>query len=123
MYIFFFIDDFSTVFFPKHADHAAKVEDQLKKEIEVTGGAPIHRLLGMKITRDRASRTLWVDQEAYIEKMATQYKITLNTKPPRSPLPSHLDLSTPEGHMASHEEIKAFQARIGTINLLPLPQG
>lgn len=116
MYIFFYVDDFCTVFFRKDKSHALKVEARLCDEIQLTGGHDIHWFLGMKITRNRANRTMWIDQEGYIEKMATQFAINLPATLPRCPLPANLDLTTPKGHIATKAEIKAFQTRIGSIN-------
>jgi hypothetical protein len=42
--------------------------------------------LGIHVLRDRSQRLLWLSQEAYIEKIANQYKIDLTGRLPDTPM-------------------------------------
>src|SRR6266702_664120 len=46
----------------------------------------LKRFLGIYVLRDRSQRLLWLSQEAYIKKIANQYKINLTGRLPDIPM-------------------------------------
>lgn len=76
--------------------HDVKKIDKLKKELGKTfsmkdlGSAK--QILGIKITRDRKAKKLWLSQERYIEKVLERFHMD-KSKPVGSPLANHFKLS------------------------------
>ena len=77
------------------------------------GLGPASSYLGIQITRDRKSRSIWIDQEVYIDNALKRFRLqdTNNTK---TPLPASLHLEKYEG-MATTETKTQFQQMIGTL--------
>lgn len=67
--------------------HIDKVKKALGKQYKMTDLGPIQRFLGLRIRRDRLSRTLDIDQEEYIEAILENYQMA-SCKPARTPLPA-----------------------------------
>ena len=70
--------------------------------------------LGIKATRDRTTRELWLSQRAYIDKVAATFAIQPLTRKTRSPLPTKLSLPPPLP-VSNPALTKAFQRRAGSI--------
>jgi len=70
--------------------------------------------LGMKATRDRPSRRIWINLEAYIEKIAVRYGLKNSRGAPGTPMSSSEPLE-PYNGLATTAEIHAFQSFIGSI--------
>ena len=49
--------------------------------------------LGIHVLRDRAQKTLWLSQEAYIEKLANQFQVDLISRLPNTLMGIELFLS------------------------------
>ena len=77
--------------------HDSSKIDRLKRELSKScamkdlGSAK--QILGMKISRDRKNRKLWLSQESYIEKVLERFN-TSKAKAVCSPLAGHLKLSS-----------------------------
>ena len=77
--------------------HDSSKIDRLKREFSKSfamqdlGSAK--QILGMKISRDRKNRKLWLSQESYIEKVLERFNMS-EAKAVCSPLASHLKLSS-----------------------------
>ena len=54
---------------------------------------PAKQILGMKISRDRKNKKLWLSQERYIEKLLERFNMH-KAKPVSSPLAGHFKLSS-----------------------------
>lgn len=70
----------------------AALKKALSKSFAMKDLGAVKRILGMKITRDRSKRMLWVSQEDYIEKVLKRFNMH-NAKPARVPLAGHFKLS------------------------------
>jgi hypothetical protein len=74
---------------------------------------PAETYLGIRIKRDRSKKTIWIDQETYIENALKRFKL-LDANTTRTPLPAGVHLiksdteSTPELHTQ-------YQQIIGTL--------
>ena len=77
--------------------HDASKIVELKKELSESfamkdlGAAK--QILGMKISRDRKSKKLWLSQEQYIEKVLERFSMS-KSKPVTTPLAGHMKLSS-----------------------------
>ncbi|KAF7372227.1 Copia protein [Mycena venus] len=62
-----------------------RFKDELKGEFEITDLGPVKWILGIRVTRDRAKKTISLDQQTYIEKMAARFGLE-NAHPIRTPM-------------------------------------
>ena len=60
----------------KRSVDAAKFKSEVQKFWEITDHGPINWFLGFEIKRDRKSRTLSINQRAYIESMVEKFRLT-----------------------------------------------
>ena len=67
--------------------HIDKVKKALGKQYKMLYLGPVERFLGLRICRDRLSRTLDIDQEEYIKAILSNYQMS-DCKPARTPLPA-----------------------------------
>jgi hypothetical protein len=112
--VFFFVDDI-VVAFPKDRDkQATHLKTRLTERFEMKVLRELEWFCGIRITRNRASRCLWINQESYIEKMLHRYSIPLPVKDITTPLPGNFSTGN-EGDTTS-ELVNAFGSRVGSIN-------
>lgn len=71
--------------------------------------------LGIHISRDRAKRTITLDQSHYCAKMLDRFNLS-NCNEVKTPLPSNIQLHTPI--VDESEEIEEYQAAVGMLNFL-----
>ena len=64
----------------------------LRKSFAMKDLGLVKKILGMKITRDRSRRMLWISQKDYIEKVLERFNMH-NVKLVHVPLPEHFKLS------------------------------
>jgi hypothetical protein len=60
----------------KRKADAEKFKADIKEHWEITDNGPIKWFLGFEIKRDRKSRTIAINQRAYIEKMVEKFSLT-----------------------------------------------
>ncbi|KAL4561013.1 hypothetical protein LXL04_033173 [Taraxacum kok-saghyz] len=74
----------------------ATMIDNLKKDMskffDMKDLGPAQQILGMKITRDRKARKLFLSQEEYVERVIKRFNME-NAKPVGTPLANHFKLS------------------------------
>jgi hypothetical protein len=111
--VFFYVDDIVVMV---HPDHHAEYEDFKKKLYaiyEMRDMGDLKWFLGIRVTRDRLQRRIWLSQDSYIEKICTQYGITLDgRKAPKTPLPS--SPLTPYEGTANPHDIHQYQQKVGS---------
>ena len=69
--------------------------------------------LGIRITRDRKQRSIWIDQEDYIHNALTRFNL-LNANDTKTPLPEGVHLVAATEPM-SPEKLTRYQQLIGTL--------
>jgi hypothetical protein len=103
-------DSKSKFFIPTHVDdltlicdsksEPAKFKIDLAQQLDVTNLGPIHWLLGIRVKRDRKSRTISLTQTAYIDSIVSRFHLD-NARPLTTPLDPNVkfteaDLPLPE---------------------------
>ena len=84
------IDDMAVT--TKHKADAEKLKSEIRKHWEITDHGPIKRFLGFKIQHDQKSRTISINQHAYIEKMVEHFGLT-NSKQVSTPMEPNAQFS------------------------------
>lgn len=115
--VFFFVDDIIVIFQKQHRKKTENFILQLKQKYDLIDRGNLSSFLGIRITRDRMQRKLWITQDAYIEKIANSYNLvneSINIDCP-FPLPPPETLLKNKSQ-ATKEEIQYFQSLIGLTN-------
>jgi hypothetical protein len=73
MLLFLFVDDFQSSFHREDAEEWAEQKQLLVSRFNTKDMGPSTWILGMRITRDRAARTIKLDQELYVTKALEKY--------------------------------------------------
>ncbi|XP_052289939.1 receptor-like protein 15 [Citrus sinensis] len=76
----------------KQREELEMLKDKLSSELEMKDLSPATRILGMHMIRDRDSRTLFLSQTEYVEKVLNRFKMK-DSKPISTPLGAHFKLS------------------------------
>lgn len=113
MIVFFFVDDICVLYDKRHTAQVDAFEANLFTTYEMKSLGEIEWFLGIRITRNRSSRQLWLCQDSYIDKLAAKFKITAS-RARSSPLPVE-ELIKVLG-TASTQDILQFQQNVGSIN-------
>jgi len=69
------------------------LKKQLSKSFAMKDLGPAKQILGMKITRNRRTKKLWLSQEKYVEKVLQRFRME-NAKAVSCPLTNHFKLSS-----------------------------
>ena len=75
MIIFFFVDDICIIYDKRNESHVDIFETQLFQAYEMTALGEIDWFLGIRVTRNKATRQLWLSQDSYIDKIAAKFNI------------------------------------------------
>ena len=84
---------------------------------KVTGGEPADYVLGMRIDRDRAKKTLTISQGGFVRKLLEKFGVEENTKAKVQPLTAGIRLKRYEGQ-ASKDDIYWFMTAVGSFQWL-----
>ena len=91
------------------------LKNRLSKEFEMADLGPCQHYLGMKVTRDRANRKLFLSQEAYLEKVLKDFDMS-DCKPKDVPMPTSMKLRpVEEGYVADAELKSIYQSAVGSL--------
>ena len=87
---------------------------QLGKLFDIKVLGELSWFLGIQITRDRDTRSLWINQSAYVEKMAKIYELTIVPGDGKCPLPAGIELHQSPPTSISKPRLREYQQRIGS---------
>ncbi len=73
MMLFLFVDDFQVSYHPEDKAEWNELKAKLVQRFDTKDMGPSKWILGMRITRNRAARTITLDQELYITKALEKY--------------------------------------------------
>jgi hypothetical protein len=103
------------------ANWLRELEKQVDKRYGTSGGGELSWMLGMAITRDRASQTIVLSQSAYIEKLVEKFGLT-DATPVSTPFVHgiHLtkDMSPKEAHKKEEMAKVPYCALVGSLMYL-----
>ena len=85
----FWFDDVTSI---GHEHRLLQLEDAFSHQFGISGQDDVHWILGMALTHDNKTNSIFISQKNYIEDMATKFNVR-NTKPPKIPIPLGIDFS------------------------------
>src|SRR5262249_13680449 len=110
---FFFVADIVICHRKKDKTKAKTIVVGLKARYKMSMLGSLKWFLGIHVLRNRANKTLWLSQDAYIDKVANQYEIDLTGRLPDTPMTT--DELLPSEEPASKASIHLFQRKTGSI--------
>jgi len=113
--VFFYVDDIVFCYRKRDEARAKVFVDQLQQSYKMNMLGPLKWFLGIHILRNRATRTLWLSQEAYVDKLAHQYLHADDRlgKMPTTPMTTEELL--PFDGQATNSSIHSYQRKTGSI--------
>ncbi|KAL5863382.1 hypothetical protein ACOSQ3_000896 [Xanthoceras sorbifolium] len=80
-----------------------KLKKELSKSFAMKDLGPAKQILGMRITRNRQNRRIWLSQERYVEKVLERFNMS-KAKSVSSPLASHFKLNASQCPSSKEEK-------------------
>ena len=111
--VFFYIDDIVFCYRKKDKARTEGVIQELQKEYQMNILGELKWFLGIHVLRDRRLQKIWLSQEAYIEKIANQYKIDLTGRLPNTPMAATELLPTTT--IAGKPSVLLYQRKMGSL--------
>ncbi|KAF5513389.1 Copia protein [Colletotrichum fructicola] len=112
--IFIFVDDIAIAYRSRDKAEARKLINGLKSKYEMKEMGELNIFLGVRITRDRRQKKLWLCLDNYITKICDEFKVDRGRRGPMTPIGS--DKLVPNPGQASPQEIHHYQRISGSIN-------
>ena len=111
--LFFYVDDIVVICRKHNSDKLQEFEKALLKRFEMHALGELKWFLGIRITRDRANKKIWLCQDSYITKMAAKFNQHGETaKTPLTVVPT----ANENEQKADSQRIYAYQQRVGSLN-------
>jgi Reverse transcriptase (RNA-dependent DNA polymerase) len=114
--LFFYVDDVVSMCHKQQTDRLRAFEQALFARFEMRSLGDPQWFLGIRITRDRNARKLWLYQDSYIAKIANKFNLTGCTRAPRTPLPTEGVPPAPDTQTTDAQLIYSYQQRVGSIS-------
>ena len=102
-----YVDDMLIV--GKNKDELSSLKKNLGQNFDMKDLGDAKHILGMRITRDRSKRCIYLSQAEYISKVLMRFNME-NAKPLSTPLPTYVNLSTRD--CPTSDEDKKFMSKV-----------
>lgn len=116
--LFLFVDDMQVAFCRLDLEELVEIRDALFKRFKVTDLGESKFMLGMRITRDRAARTLTLDQELYVSKALEKFgldRCVSKATPGASKSETQAADSDQPTELDQPCDLKLYQEKVGTL--------
>ncbi|EXU94526.1 reverse transcriptase domain protein [Metarhizium robertsii] len=111
--VFFFVDDIIWAYRKADEEIAKEAIEGLKLRYKMTQLGEPKWFLGIHILRNRRNRTIWLTQDAYIDKVAHKFSVQLEGKVPATPM--GLEELLKSETQATKKSIEVYQQKVGSI--------
>lgn len=113
--LFLFVDDMQAAFDKEDEAEWAESHAKLKQRFNITDLGESKMMLGMRITRDRAARTMKLDQELYITKALERFGLH-QCKSARTPAAQNNGAQEDDRDGGGKPaDVKLYQEKVGTL--------
>ena len=113
LFLLLYVDDMLII--SHDSSKIDKFKRELSKSFAMKDLGLVKQVLGMKISRDRKNRKLWLSQESYIEKVLERFNMS-KAKAVCSLLASHLKLSSKQCPTSEKDMSKVpFASNVGSL--------
>jgi len=112
--LFLFVDDMQVAVDQADLDEWSEDHAKLRERFNITDLGESKFMLGMRIKRDRAARTITLDQELYVTKALEKFGLAQCAQTRTPGASSHDDLETTK-EMEQLTDLKSYQEKVGTL--------
>jgi hypothetical protein len=84
--VFFYIDDIVVLVHPSKLGHKNKFEKRLLQIYDLRTLGELSWFLGIHVLRDRPSKSIWLIQDSFIDKIACKFNLTSEKRYPDFPM-------------------------------------
>jgi hypothetical protein len=113
---FFYVDDIVFAYRKKDSEAVTEAVDRMQNHFRLNPIGELKWFLEMHIFRDRLKRSLWLSQQAYIEKLANKFIIELKSdKWPLTPMAEEELFPLPTEDEVLETDQTRYQRKIGSI--------
>ena len=112
--VFFFVDDIICIYRAENQMRFNNFQESISSKYKLSVIGEPQWFLGIRITRNRKTRSLTICQDSYIDKICKRFEESLFQKDIYTPLPAAMLLRN-EGQ-ASEGQILEMQQKVGSIN-------
>jgi hypothetical protein len=115
--LFFYVDDIVAICQKENLDRMRFFEKSLMERFEMRVLGKLKWFLGIRITRDRVNRKIWLCQDSYISKMVAKFHLE-EMKCPKTPLADlpRTNENSENSDQPDPQRVYAFQQRVGSLN-------
>ncbi|KID82365.1 polyprotein [Metarhizium guizhouense ARSEF 977] len=110
--VFFFVDDIIWAYRKADQMLAKAAIERLKNRYQMIEMGEPKWFLGIHILRDRNRKTIWLTQDAYIDKIANKFAVDLSKKPAT---PMGLEELLKSSAQATKQSIDRYQQKVGSM--------
>jgi len=111
-----YVDDLLII--TKSTSEMVELKQMIAAKFKSTDQGPVEFLLGLKITRDRERRKMWISQEANVNEIIKKFNLS-HCKPSKTPVANGNKLKSTKGKELSTEmKSKPFRQAVGTLMYL-----
>jgi hypothetical protein len=114
MVIMVYVDDFLAAYHRSESLHAQQIKELLSQRFEMKDCGELTQFIGIRIVRDRSKRKTWLNQAAYIEKIAARFNLLNGHKTMKTPLPATQKLDPILTEPIDPKTIKLYQKKCGS---------
>jgi hypothetical protein len=115
MLLFVFVDDMQGFYESGDSEDWAETKRGLQDRFETKDLGESKWMLGMQITRDRAAKTIKLDQELYLSKALERYQLS-ECKPARTPAEVNNGAQEDDGDgLGKPTPVKPYQEKVGVL--------
>jgi hypothetical protein len=113
--ILFYVNDILVFYKTEHKTQTQRIITQIKDRYNIRNDGAVKWFLGVKITKDRNAKRIFLTHNAYIEKIARRFALDNNALIPAIPIPIKKHLLRKNPLTATHAEVHIYQELIGSI--------
>ena len=114
--LFLFVDDMQVAFESVDGPEWEESHELLRKRFNISDLGESKYMLGMRITRDRAARTITLDQELYITKALEKFGLHQCKPAPTPAVQTSSSVQSPVGDREGEPtDLKLYQEKVGTL--------
>ena len=111
--LFFYVDDIVGLCTLNYEKDLEALIDKIKQRFRMKDLGQLEWFLGVRVLRDRDAGKVWLCQDSYINKLATEYKLNVRGKLPQTPLP--VEELIPNTDNADIECYHVYVKKIGSL--------
>ncbi|KAI0995000.1 hypothetical protein K3495_g13181, partial [Podosphaera aphanis] len=108
-----YVDDFLVI--GKNIDHINRLKKKLAKKFQLEDLGPASYFLGVRITRNRARKRIYLSQDAYACQILDRFGLE-NCRPADTPMAAGFEkFLVPNDSTATSAQIKQYQSKVGSL--------